>query len=217
MVPYTIVMFDLDGTLTDPKAGITRSVQYALAKLGIDEPDLEHLTPFIGPPLRTTFQDVYRLTPAQAEAAVSHYREYFVHQGIYENALYEGIPQLLNSLRNVPLNIVLATSKPTVFATEILRHFDIEHFFDTVVGSYLDGTRSQKSEIIEHILGRYPDCPTTRFIMVGDRMHDIVGAQAHGIASIGVLYGYGSPDEIIAAGPTHVAQTVLQLLELLVG
>lgn len=215
MTPYSTILFDLDGTLTDPKVGITKSVQYALSKLGIHEPDLDKLTCFIGPPLRLTFQQAYHFSPSDTQRAVDHYREYFKTDGMYENVLYNGIPRLLKMLKREFVNLVVATSKPTVFAKQILHHFDIEQFFDHVVGSNLDGTRSTKTEIIECAMRLYPDLSTTGFVMIGDREHDIIGANDNGIDSIGVLYGYGTREEFNQAKATYVVDSVEDLCELL--
>lgn len=215
MAAYSTILFDLDGTLTDPKVGITKSVQYALSKLGIDEPNLDNLTPFIGPPLHKTFRQVYDFSPSRVERAVEYYREYFTKSGMYENVLYAGIPQLLKGLKMESRQLVVATSKPTVFAQTILNHFDIEQFFDHIVGSHLDGTLSDKAEIVEYAMRQYGDLPKGDFVMVGDREHDIIGANNNGIDSIGVTYGYGSRQEFVEAHATYIADTVNELITLL--
>ncbi|PSR30478.1 MAG: phosphoglycolate phosphatase [Sulfobacillus benefaciens] len=215
MTAYSTILFDLDGTLTDPKVGITKSVQYALSRLGIDAPDLDALTPFIGPPLHIAFQQQYHFNFTQTQLAVQYYREYFSVHGIYENVLYQGIPQLLTSLKENSRNLIVATSKPTAFAQQILCHFGIDQFFDQVVGSNLDGTRSAKTEIVACALRQYPQLPSTDFVMVGDREHDIIGATSNGIDSIGVGYGYGSREELSRANATYIADTVEHLRKLL--
>ncbi len=203
---YRLVLFDLDGTLTDPKIGITKSVQYALTKLGIDPPSPDALTPFIGPPLHVTFAQRYQMDPAVVSQAVAHYREYFSVRGMYENHMYEGIPTLLRELRTGPRRLVVATSKPAVFAEKILDHFGIRVFFDDVVGSHLDGTRSTKTEVIACALERYPGVRDA--VMIGDRVQDVIGAQDNAIDSIGVTYGYGTPAELSEAHPTYLANTL---------
>ncbi|WDL95906.1 HAD family hydrolase [Alicyclobacillus sp. ALC3] len=215
MKAYTTILFDLDGTLTDPKVGITKSVQFALAKLGIAEPDLEKLTPFIGPPLHVNFQRVYHFSPSQVQLAVEYYRQYFKEGGMYENVPYDGITRLLKSLKRQSRRLIVATSKPTVFAEQILNHFDLSPFFDCVIGSNLDGTRSDKSEVISYVMSQYGDIPKADFVMVGDREHDIIGAHSSGIHCVGVTYGYGSRDELMRVNPTHAADTVYDLFEIL--
>lgn len=215
MAAYSVMLFDLDGTLTDSKIGITKSVQYALSRLGIKEPHLDNLTPFIGPPLLNSFRQIYHFSPTQAQQAVEYYREYFTKSGMYENLIYEGIPWLLQAINGQSKKLVVATSKPTVFAEEIIRYFGIEQFFEHVIGSNLDGTRSNKDEIIQHAIGYYSDLPKTDFVMVGDREHDIIGANANGIDSIGVLYGYGSRDELTKARATYVADAVQEVFDIL--
>lgn len=211
MERYKIILFDLDGTLTDPKIGITRSVQYALGKMGIVEPDLDKLDPFIGPPLQESFTQLYSFDEEQTRLAIEYYRERFTDKGIYENELYQGITELLTQLKEEHKTLVVATSKPTVFAESILRYFNIDKFFDLVVGSHLDGTRTAKTEIIQYVLDQYRDCDKRQFIMIGDRKHDIIGAIHTGICSIGVTYGYGSVEEIKAMKPTYIVNDVRSL------
>lgn len=215
MKNYSTILFDLDGTLTDPKVGITKSVQFALAKLGIDEPNLEKLTPFIGPPLDVSFQQFYAFNSSEVEQAVGYYRENFTKSGMYENVIYEGISELLKFLKDKSKQLVVATSKPTVFAEQILNYFDIDRFFDRVVGSNLDGSRSNKAEIVEYAISKYSGTPKSDFIMVGDRKYDIIGANENGIDSIGVMYGYGTQEELAQANATYMVDTVEKLFNLL--
>lgn len=214
MKSYQIVLFDLDGTLTDPKEGITKSVQYALEKMGIIEPDLRKLEPFIGPPLQETFVNEYGMDNEQANAAIQFYRERFKAKGMFENKLYPGIIELLMQLKEQNKILIVATSKPTVFAEQILQFFNLHSYFDLVIGSNLDGTRSTKTEIIQYILDQYPKLDRSEFIMIGDRKHDIIGATNTGIHSIGVTYGYGSIEEITPASPTYVVRSIEELSEL---
>ncbi|AKG37769.1 hypothetical protein VK70_14230 [Paenibacillus durus ATCC 35681] len=209
---FSHILFDLDGTLTDPKIGITKSVQYALAKFGIIEDNLDRLEPFIGPPLAYSFQEFYDFSEEDAWHAVQYYREYFADKGIFENELYAGIPELLSMLTQRQAVLIVATSKPLVFAERILKHFKLEHFFHAVVGSNLDGTLSDKSEIIRHIIEK-ENLNTASTVMIGDRKHDIIGAHTNGISSIGILYGYGSEAEMEAIGPTYCIRTVQELYE----
>lgn len=208
---YQVILFDLDGTLTDPKVGITKSVQYALAKYDIHEPDLDKLIPFIGPPLVESFQEFYSLTNEQANAAVGYYREYFTKAGMYENAVYPGIKELLAQLAAVDKQLIVATSKPTVFSEQIMAHFGLDGFFSSIVGSNLDGSRIHKAEIIDYILASLPRFDRRDIIMVGDRKHDILGANHNRIDSVAVSYGYGELAELEAAKPTYIVSTVPEL------
>lgn len=208
---YSNVLFDLDGTLTDPKTGITKSVQYALNKAGINEPDLDKLIPFIGPPLHQSFMDFYGFSDAQAWDAVNAYREYFPVTGIYENLRYDGIPELLTALRGQGRRLFVATSKPKVFADIVIRHFELTPYFTAVYGSELDGTRTDKGELIRYLLAEEQlDKSTT--IMIGDRKHDIIGAHKNQLPAIAVGYGYGSTQELRDASPEYIFNTVDELL-----
>lgn len=208
MTGYEVVLFDLDGTLTDSKIGITKSVQYALSKFNIREDNLDNLESFIGPPLSESFQKHYGFETNQAQDAVDFYREYFSTSGMYENAVYPGIPDLLADLKSKRKELIVATSKPTVFANQILNAFNLYQYFTTVVGSHLDGTRTSKTEIIAHALSTLGKSKNNSAVMIGDREHDVVGAQGNAIDSIAVTYGYGSLLELQRANPTHLAHAV---------
>lgn len=212
---HRIIFFDLDGTLTDPTEGITRSVQYALAHLGVDEPDRERLRPFIGPPLHQGFTQFYGFDEGRAWQAVEAYREYFARQGMYENLLFPGVPGLLAELRAAGHILYVVTSKPTHFAVPIVAHFGLTRFFARVIGSELDLTNADKPTLVRLARALHPDEPDSAFVMIGDREHDIIGARANNIASIGVTYGAGEAAEIMAAGPTHIAHAVADLAALL--
>lgn len=212
---YQTVLFDLDGTITDPGQGITNSVAYALEKMGVSPPERKELYRFIGPPLMESFAKYYGFPPAAAQAAVGFYREYFQEKGIYENVLIEGMPALLARLQTAGKALLLATSKPQVYAEEILRYFGIEHYFSFVAGSNLDGTRTAKQEVIAYALHSAQVAATQTAIMVGDRLHDILGARKMGIASVGVLFGYGSREELAQAGATYIAATPKELEKVL--
>jgi len=199
------IYFDLDGTLTDPKAGITRSIQYALQKL--DHPTMpteDELTWCIGPPLRTSF--VKLLGDRAADRAVALYRERFSDVGLYENRVYDGISEVLTTLRTSGHRLFVATSKPHVFAERIIDHFGLRDHFERVFGSELDGTRVDKSHLLEYALKQASVDPS-KTLMIGDRSHDMVGAKNNGMTGIGVLYGYGSRDELLEAGAHHVCAT----------
>lgn len=216
MEKYKIILFDLDGTLSDPKIGITKSVQYALRKMDITETDLNKLDCFIGPPLQTSFTENYNFNKENTEIAIDFYRERFKEKGMFENHLYPYIPTLLKSLKELGLILVVATSKPTVFSEQILKYFNIDEYFDLVVGSNLDGTRAAKTEIIQYILDQYDEHELKDFIMIGDREHDIIGAHNNGIDSVGVAYGYGTLQELNHSNPTYVVKSVEQLKEILI-
>ncbi len=212
---WQYLLFDLDGTLTDPKVGITKSVQYALRHHGIDVENPDELCPFIGPPLRDSFRKYYGFDEREAEDAVAKYREYFAVTGIYENTMYEGVPDMLEALKSQGRRLVLATSKPTVFADIVLLHFDLAKYFDFVSGSELDGARSEKIEVIRYALAHCPADDLKDAVMVGDREYDILGAKAVGVSSVGVLYGYGDYDELRLAGAGRIVRSVSELTEAL--
>ncbi|AIQ29817.1 MULTISPECIES: HAD family hydrolase [unclassified Paenibacillus] len=201
------ILFDLDGTLTDPKEGITKCVEYALHKLGIEVEHPDLLIPYIGPPLYDSFVQIQGLTHEAALQGVDFYRERYRTLGMFENSVIPGVPELLENLRNQGFSLYVATSKPTVFAEEILRHYKLDHFFRFTAGSNLDGTRSKKREVIQYVLDQN-DIPAAQALMIGDREHDIIGAKACGVPSIGVLFGYGSEEELSAAGADYIAATV---------
>lgn len=207
---YTNVLFDLDGTLTDPKLGITKSVQYALSKFDIHEEQLDKLEPFIGPPLAKSFMEHYSFSESEAASAVEHYREYFKPYGLYENTLYSGMMELLSLLKDQKRRLFVATSKPTVFAAEILNHFGITGYFERIYGSELDGRLSDKTELIGHLLNE-EKLDKQASIMIGDRKHDIIGARNNGIASLGVGHGYGSEQELSDCAPTYRVRNVNEL------
>lgn len=208
------ILFDLDGTLTDPKEGITRSVEYALNKFDIAVEHLDLLLPYIGPPLYDSFVQIQGLTEEQAAQAVVYYRERYSTLGMFENNVIPGIPELLEALAGMGYILYVATSKPTVFAEQILKHYGLDGYFKHVAGSNLDGTRSRKREVIQYVLDQNA-IAAEGAIMIGDREHDIIGAKGCGVASVGVLFGYGSEAELSAAGADYIASTVEQLQEII--
>ena len=211
------LLFDLDGTLTDPKIGITTCVQYALHSFGIEEPDLDKLEPFIGPPLRDSFMEFYGFTAEQAEEAVAKYRERFQDTGLFENEVYDGVPALLADLKAAGKTVIIATSKPEDFAKRIMAHFDLAQYCDFVCGATMDETRTDKAEVIAYALETAGITDKSRVVMVGDREHDVVGAKKNGLPCIGAVYGYGSAEELTAAGAAALADTVDELHKLLLG
>lgn len=211
---YDVILFDLDGTISDPKVGIVTSIQYALNKMGITESDTKKLELFIGPPLKDSFAAYYGFKDEKNNQAIQYYREYFAKQGLFENELYSGFQDLLEDLKQQGKKVFVATSKPTVFATRILEYFRIDHYFAGVVGSELDGTRSLKAEIIEYIINKY-ELNQDSMVMIGDRKYDIVGAKENHVASIAVTYGYGTLEELTAASPSYIVHSVKGLHALL--
>lgn len=206
------IFFDLDGTLTDPMIGITSAVQYALAFFDIEVKYLKELTMFIGPPLKDSFIRYYDFSEEQAELAVKKYREYFSPTGIYENEIYDGIKDMLSELCEAGYELVLATSKPWVYARKILEHFGIDEYFSYISGSELSGERSKKEEVILHALNLCRAKPEDA-VMVGDREYDIIGAKKCGLLTVGVTYGYGSREELIKESADYIVDTVKELKE----
>jgi phosphoglycolate phosphatase len=192
------IFFDLDGTLTDPKHGITRSIQYALTKLGREAPAEDELTWCIGPPLHASLAKLVG-SDELADRALLLYRERFADIGIYENAVYDGIEQTLAALADGSRRLFVATSKPRIYATRIIAHFKLDAYFEQVFGSELDGTRVDKSDLLQYAIAESRVDPADA-LMIGDRSHDVVGARNNGMRALGVLYGFGSRDELVEAG-----------------
>ena len=213
---YNDIFFDLDGTLTDSGEGIMNSVRYALEKFGIEEADSEKLRLFIGPPLIDSFMKYYALDHKQAIKAVEYYREYFAPKGIYENHPYDGIPQMMATLKAEGKRLYLATSKPEPYATEIVRHFGLAEYLDGLYGSTMTEERTKKEDVIAYALEQ-TGLAKSDVVMVGDRNHDILGAKANGVFSVGVLFGYGSREELSSAGADVIVETVNDLKKLLSG
>lgn len=205
-----IVLFDLDGTLTDPKEGITKSVQHALRAYGIEEPDLDKLCPFIGPPLSDSFREFYGFDEKDAHEAIHYFHEYFIKQGMFENKVYPGMRELLESLPAAGIRAAVATSKPEEFAEQILEHFDLRKYFTLVGGAdMVEAVRVKKGDVIAYTLEKLGVKPgELPILMVGDRSHDIIGAKENGLPCAAVLYGYGSREEFDAAGADYQIETV---------
>lgn len=209
---FTTILFDLDGTLTDPYLGITNSIMYALEKLGREIPPREQLLSFIGPPLHDEFLRKFGMDDAEAREAVRLYREYYPQKGLYENAVIDGAEQLLAVLKLRGKRVSLATSKPEPYAREILRYFGLLHYFDFVGAAQLDGSISTKSEVLRHVM-KSMNVTAEECVLVGDRMHDIDGAHLVGMKCIGFLAGYGSREELIEHGADHLADTLPDVLK----
>ena len=211
-------LFDLDGTLTDPKEGITTCVQYALHSLGIEEPDLDRLESFIGPPLKDSFMEFYGMDEEQAQAAVKKYRERFNDKGLYENEIYPGIAPMLQMLSEKGFRLAVASSKPTVFVEKILEHFGIRQYFKVVVGSELDGSRTSKDQVVMEALRQLFGAKPILYhevYMIGDRRFDVEGARAMKVESVGVTYGYGGMEELREAHADYIVESVEELREFL--
>ena len=211
---YRYCLFDLDGTLTDPGIGITNSVMYALDKFGIHVSDRAELLSFIGPPLGESFRRQFGFSEEQAQKAVEYYREYFRPKGIFENSVYEGIPELLKKLRERNITVALATSKPYEFAVRILEHFELKQYFDYIGGATMDGRISKKADVIAHLLDEFGNVDKAEVLMIGDRAQDVEGARANGLHSAGVLWGYGSAEELQGAGADYLAAKPEELLRI---
>ena len=214
---YDVILFDLDGTLTDPGEGITNSVAHALEKFHIPVPERRELYKFIGPPLYESFMRFYGLDREKALLAVEFYREYYRDRGIWENEVYAGIPELLEKLKGAGKRLLVATSKPENFALQILEHFDLRQYFDRVAGSTLDSSRVEKADVIRYALEQQGIAPGPSVVMVGDREHDVLGARKAGLDCIGVLFGYGDAPELQKAGAARIAATVEELAGLLLA
>lgn len=214
---YQYLFFDLDGTLTNPKEGITKCVQYALRHFGIEEPDLDKLEPFIGPPLVDSFREYYGMSLEQAKTAVEKYRERFRDVGIFENEVLEGIPQMLENLKRRGACLAVASSKPEGYVRQILDKFELASYFTQVVGATMDEKRTAKAEVIQEAFARLSigEKEKPRVLMIGDRRHDVEGARACGIDSLGVYIGFAAPGELEAAGATYIAHSVGEMAEFL--
>ena len=210
---FDYIFFDLDGTLTDPAQGITNSFIHALKYFGREIPSYEELCKLIGPPLPYSFETILGFPKEKVMEAVAKYREYFATKGLYENSVYPGIPELLQTLKEKGKHLVVATSKPEEYSIKIIDHFGLSKYFDFVCGSLMDESRSKKSEVIAYALQRcgLSESDKERVLMVGDRFHDIEGAQQNGLKSCGVLFGYGSRVELEEAGADYIVQDVIDL------
>ncbi len=210
------VLFDLDGTLTDPGIGITNSVMYSLKHWGIEVEDRSQLYGFIGPPLLHSFAQFYGFSPEKAAEALVYYREYYREKGIYENDLYPGVPQMLADLKAAGYRVLLATSKPNQFARIILDYFDLTKYFDDIAAASMDESRNTKDQVLAYAMTLLPDVERNEMVMVGDRYFDTQGAAKFGMPCIGVLYGYGSREELLETGAAALAESpedVVRIIE----
>ena len=208
---FDYLFFDLDGTLTDPAQGITNSFIHALKYFGLEIPSYETLCTFIGPPLPDTFKNLLGFSEEKAAEGVKKYREYFAEKGLFENSVYPGIPELLAELKENGKKLVVATSKPEEFSVKIIEHFGLSQYFENVCGSLMDESRSKKDQVIQYAIERNHINDKSKVLMIGDRKHDILGAKKVGLKSCGVLFGYGSRQELAEAGADFIAENVSRL------
>ena len=214
---FELILFDLDGTLTDPKDGITNCVKYALESFGIVEKDEKTLLKFIGPPLYDSFRSLYGLSESNAVSAVNKYRERFQKIGIFENSIFKDTKNTLSRLKKADKKIALATSKPYVYAKRILEHFEIQNYFDYAVGAELDGSRGYKDEVIKEVLRLAQEDDLSKVVMVGDRDNDVLGAKKCGIASIGLRCGYAEEGELQKAGADFIFNNLTEAVDFLLN
>lgn len=203
---YETALFDLDGTLIDSGEGVTNSVAYSLKKFGIEVTDQTELYPFIGPPLHESYMRFYGFSKEKAMQAVEYYREYYREKGIYENRIYEGVEALLQRLYDKGITLIVATSKPELFARQILKQLNLADCFTCIAGANMDGTMTKKAEVISYALTAGGVSDYSKAIMIGDREYDIFGAKAAGIDALGVLYGYGGYEELKNAGADYIVE-----------
>lgn len=214
---YSYLLFDLDGTLTDPAEGIFNSIIYSLKRFGIDKPEEEVLRKFIGPPLIDSFSEYFGFSEEKSNEAIKFYREYFSVKGKFENKLYPGVAEFLSEMKKRGKTLLVATSKPEPFAKDILEHFNLSQYFDVIAGCDLNDNKSTKGKVISESLRRGNVTDKTKAVMIGDRKHDVIGAAENGLPTIGVLYGYGSKEELLEAGAVATAGNFEELKGCLYG
>ena len=214
---YKNIFFDLDGTLTDSGPGIRNAVKHALLKYGIEENDKNNLNRFIGPPLYDSFMRYYGISEADARLGEGYFREYYSDKGIFENSVYDGIPECLSALKSAGLSLYIATSKPDFMAKRVLSHFALDGFFESIGGARIEEGICAKKDVIAGLFAENPALSPENTVMVGDREHDVLGALAFGMESIGVLWGYGSENEFRSCGANFIVETPEKLVGLLVG
>lgn len=209
------LLFDLDGTLTDPAIGITNSVMHALKAFNIEVENREDLFVFIGPPLFDSFVEYYHFSEEDADKAVEKYREYFSVKGLFENTVYEHMATTLETLKKQGYKLAVATSKPEPFAIQILQHFNLANYFDIICGSEMNGRKEDKADVIKKVIDHFNDRDMSHYLMIGDRLHDANGAKKHGMDCLGVTYGYGSKEELDNAGCIATVDTNMDIIEIL--
>lgn len=216
MKQYRYILFDLDGTLTDPEEGILNCVIYALGDIGIHVEDRKSLYCFIGPPLVNSFQEFYGMSLEEAKTSTAKYRERYSKIGLFENQVYPGIRETLEHLKNAGKVLAMATSKPEVFAVPIAEKYGLAPYLTNICGSELDGSRDEKWDVIEEVLRRLSVTDRSHVLMVGDRKNDVIGARKCGIDCLGVYYGYAEPGELEKAGADYIVNTVEEMEEFII-
>lgn len=212
---YDVILFDLDGTLTDSGPGIMNAAAYVLERYGLPRADADFLRKFVGPPLVDSFRDFCGFGPEKAVEAIGVFREYYEPRGVFENSVYPGVPEMLQKLLDAGLRLVVATSKLEPTALRVLEHFDLARYFELAAGSLADNTRTRKAEVVAWVLEKTGVTDKSRALMVGDREHDVIGARENGLACLGVLYGYGSRAELKSAGAAALAETPREAAEII--
>jgi len=214
---YGIILFDLDGTLTDSKPGIVNSFNYALKSMGFEEQDAAALERFVGPPLKYSFKTICGFDDKQIDQAIRLYREYYSVKGMFENSVYPGIPELLQRLKSSGKTLAVATSKIMTHARKILEYFKLADYFAVIAGSNPDDSRSTKEEVLRYCLDELHISQKEGVVLVGDTKYDVIGAREVGIDCICVLYGYGSLEELRKENPTYIVETVEDVGRMLLG
>lgn len=212
---YKVILFDLDGTLTNPVIGITNGIMYALEKYNIKVKEKSELFKFIGPPLFYSFQMFYGFDEKQAKQGTEYYREYYSQKGLYENEVYEDIEDVLKYLKENGYTLGVATSKPEIFAIQILEHFQLSKYFNFIAGSSMDGTRLKKEDVIKYALDNLNVNDKSSVLMIGDTKYDVLGSKINGIDCLGVLYGYGNYDDLSKAKAKYIVEKPLNIIELI--
>lgn len=210
---YDYLLFDLDGTVIDSGLGVTNSVMYALKKWGIEVEDRKKLYVFLGPPLVDSFSEHFGFSHEDSLKCVEYYREYYNEKGIFENIVYDGIVEVLVKAREMGKKTILATSKPEEYAKQILNHLGISKHFDFIAGATMDESRNEKAGVIRYALESLKINDMSKIVMIGDRKYDVIGAKEHGIETIGVLFGFGSEEELLLAGAKYIAPTPADILK----
>ena len=214
---FKYILLDLDGTVTDSAEGVTKSVAYALDKLGFPVESHWSLMKFIGPPLSESFREFCGFDGETVQKGINYYREYYADKGIFENKLYDGMKEFLISLKQHGMTVILATSKPEVYAKRILDKFVVSEYFDLIAGSTLDTSRNTKTDVLKYILQKIDIDDLSKAVLIGDRKHDIIGAKEVGIKCISILYGYGSKEEFVQYNADYIVDTVENLERFLVN